>query len=356
MEVGLSYSCAKCGQPPEDLLVMVCAHNLCLTCAAKNLAREQGKGLHASQLVICDICGIETVLDPSSALQLLKLLPDRMEEPRRGLEEELIDTVERRRPRQTYSRDSVARELCRDHPDEEVYYFCFTCECECICAECAVHGDHRGHEVQTIKKAALSLRAKVEDLALLLDSRLDSLTLIEQKVEVKKKDLEEQSLGLKQQVSRAFEELRQRLDKKEREVLESMDFALEDKRRDLDTYSRLLEQKSLATIALRDTVKRTLQTSSPELLLNFYATAKDRIYGSAEGDRAEIHQIDHATEGKTLLEATSVLERLKSMQVQATDLTSLNDVSRPESFQPDLGTVRSRPGAGSLKVAFPRKR
>jgi len=355
MDAGLSYSCAKCGQPPEDLLVMSCSHNLCLPCAAKNLAREQGKGLHANQLVVCDICGMETVLDPASAVHLLKLLPERLEEhpPRRGLEEELVDTMEKRRSRHTFS---APREMCRDHPDEEVYYFCFTCECECICAECAVHGDHRGHEVQTIKKAAITLRAKVEDLALLLDSRLDSLGQIEQKVEIKKKDLEEQSMNVKQQVSRAFEEMRQRLEKKEREVLEAMDLSLEDRRHDLDTYNRMLEQKSLATIALRDTVKRTLQTSSPEVLLNFYATAKDRIYGSAEGDRSEIQQIDHATDAKTTLEVSPVLERLKGLQAQVSDLTSLGEASRPESFQPDFGTVRSRPTANSLKAAFPRKR
>ena len=31
-------SCAKCGAKPEDVLILTCDHNLCLDCAAKNLA------------------------------------------------------------------------------------------------------------------------------------------------------------------------------------------------------------------------------------------------------------------------------------------------------------------------------
>jgi hypothetical protein len=47
----------------------------------------------------------------------------------------------------------VEREACREHPEEEVSYFCFDCVSQPICSECVVRGSHRGHEVQTIKKA-----------------------------------------------------------------------------------------------------------------------------------------------------------------------------------------------------------
>jgi len=45
------------------------------------------------------------------------------------------------------------RDSCREHPDEEVNYFCFDCICPPICSECVVHGTHRGHNVATIRKA-----------------------------------------------------------------------------------------------------------------------------------------------------------------------------------------------------------
>lgn len=45
------------------------------------------------------------------------------------------------------------RESCREHPDEEVHYFCFDCLNPPICAECVVRFAHKNHEVATIRKA-----------------------------------------------------------------------------------------------------------------------------------------------------------------------------------------------------------
>lgn len=47
--------------------------------------------------------------------------------------------------------------VCKKHEDEEKNFYCFSCFKD-ICAECAIHGSHFGHEVQAIKKAANRLR------------------------------------------------------------------------------------------------------------------------------------------------------------------------------------------------------
>lgn len=44
--------CAKCGLVVEETLMLTCDHNLCLTCAAKNLSREENKGIHKYQVII----------------------------------------------------------------------------------------------------------------------------------------------------------------------------------------------------------------------------------------------------------------------------------------------------------------
>ena len=67
------------------------------------------------------------------------------------------------------------RDPCRDHPDEEVSYYCFDCSCPPICSECVIHGAHRGHNVQTIKKAYPQVMARVEELALNVNSKIDEL-------------------------------------------------------------------------------------------------------------------------------------------------------------------------------------
>ena len=51
-----SVNCAKCGQLPEDILILTCDHNLCLICAARNLQKEHKKGLHSFQVSYFTSC------------------------------------------------------------------------------------------------------------------------------------------------------------------------------------------------------------------------------------------------------------------------------------------------------------
>lgn len=60
----------------------------------------------------------------------------------------------------------IEKDPCKDHPDEEVNYFCFDCLCPPVCPECVVHGAHRGHEVATLRKAYPIVISKVEELGL----------------------------------------------------------------------------------------------------------------------------------------------------------------------------------------------
>lgn len=48
---GEAISCAKCGAAPEDVLILTCDHNLCISCAAANLRREQQKSRHTFQVL-----------------------------------------------------------------------------------------------------------------------------------------------------------------------------------------------------------------------------------------------------------------------------------------------------------------
>jgi hypothetical protein len=58
----------------------------------------------------------------------------------------------------------MEREPCREHPEEEVNYFCFDCiNCPAICSECVIHGSHRGHNVATVKKAYPQILGKMEE-------------------------------------------------------------------------------------------------------------------------------------------------------------------------------------------------
>lgn len=77
-----AVACARCGELPNDVLILTCDHNLCLRCASDNLRAQNekaaqgdtdGTGQNSFQTVICDLCHIATVLDPGSATELLTM-------------------------------------------------------------------------------------------------------------------------------------------------------------------------------------------------------------------------------------------------------------------------------------------
>lgn len=54
---------------------------------------------------------------------------------------------------------------CPVHREEPLQYFCLRCQTDCICAECVLHGEHRGHEVLNVREAVRQLPEKVGELA-----------------------------------------------------------------------------------------------------------------------------------------------------------------------------------------------
>ena len=71
----------------------------------------------------------------------------------------------------------MARDYCKDHPEEEVSYFCFECHVEPICPECVIHGAHQGHNVALLKKAYPKIVKEMEELAISVNTKVDELVL-----------------------------------------------------------------------------------------------------------------------------------------------------------------------------------
>lgn len=69
------------------------------------------------------------------------------------------------------------REFCKEHPEEEVQYFCFECNTSPICPECVIHGSHQGHNVSLLKKAYPQICKAMEELAIQVNTKIDDLSL-----------------------------------------------------------------------------------------------------------------------------------------------------------------------------------
>ncbi|CAD7965085.1 unnamed protein product [Amoebophrya sp. A120] len=74
--VSQQFECAKCKEPLEDALILVCSHNLCLQCAGKELYCQGYSGDTKENVDLeCQVCGAVTNVDADSAVHLVTQLP-----------------------------------------------------------------------------------------------------------------------------------------------------------------------------------------------------------------------------------------------------------------------------------------
>ena len=59
----------------------------------------------------------------------------------------------------------------------------------------------------------------MEDLVIHISSKIDDLHVVEQRLEARKREVIDQTNTIKQKMANAFEDIWQRLDKKEREAM-----------------------------------------------------------------------------------------------------------------------------------------
>lgn len=229
-----AFQCAVCKKPLEDALILMCNHNLCLTCAGKNLRRagyDSNSG--ASVALSCGICQAVTNVDADSATHLVEDIPEE---------------TKQRQAAATYSSNALNDDLplpktaapnpvagihgvssmCPSHPDEPLQYFCLDCECKCICAECAIHGLHKGHEVLSVKKAYPLLQSKVASLNVELRERVTELNGVAQSWERKQREMLNTQEQMKLKLQEHFAEIRKTLQVKEHEMKRLMGEGLRD--------------------------------------------------------------------------------------------------------------------------------
>eukprot|EP00742_Colponemidia_sp_Colp-10_P008623 GILJ01009351.1.p1 GENE.GILJ01009351.1~~GILJ01009351.1.p1 ORF type:complete len:426 (-),score=55.03 GILJ01009351.1:103-1380(-) len=391
--------CAKCHEALENALMMSCDHNLCLTCAAKNLQMQLQTSKQPLKIVVCELCRAETVLEHSSAEQLLMHLPSApanakftssVLQPtparslcsqcerlpvalecvqcdeffcsacgpsfhRRGrLQQHSLKVLPAAAPKTAYNasneglhsshpgtprqssasssghrqRRPAAAIVCRDHPDEEVTYFCLDCECSCICTECVVHGVHRNHEVQNLRRAFPIVKAKVEDLLFHLTSRMEDLSLMDQRIENHRREIVENTQTVKQQMAKAFEEIRQRIDKKERELMQNADIFMDESIAELDVYIRASREKTYELDASADVLRRQLEEKDEISLLNFYASNKDRIHNVIQVDQSQLQDLPSIASRKCFLHTDSTnahIDALHGLHLSIAALRGLED-------------------------------
>ncbi len=185
-----------------------------------------------------------------------------------------------------YSQPAEPESLCKAHPDEEAKYFCFDCLVPPVCSECVIHGAHKGHDAQHVKKAYPLVREKLEGVVQGLSTCIDELEGDRKGVEAKKQVVSSQAEEAKAQCKIMFDDLRARIDKKEREVLAHIEASANDSLKEMDSYERSIEDK-LATLG--NNVKYIKENMSSGVLstLTFFADNNKILSQAVEQEARE---------------------------------------------------------------------
>jgi hypothetical protein len=314
-------------------------------------------------MVVCDVCYNQTSLDPQTADELLEIpiprehqpgilkkssQPNNMEKRVPYMNESLLNASSLNKTYQTINNQSISqiinskREVCKEHGEETTYY-CFDCMCRCICSECVVHGAHKTHQVMNVKKAYPLVIERTEDLIGQVNTRIHEVTNVQIFIENKKKELVENTNNVKQEMIKAFDEIRARLNKKEKEILEKADGFLNDNIQELNTFTRVLQTRVISFNKIIDGINANLVKREEVSMLNYYSENKDKIGQSVESEIPELPDFNTLYNLKVNVNQNSfdtMVDTLNAIHVEITaikgfEITKINN-NKQYSIKRDL--------------------
>ena len=318
--------CSNCNIKCDQSLMLRCNHNLCMNCASENLIRNESEGINKSQYIICDICQTKTEIDTNTSKEILSFglinsknnnnidininnNKDIENNPRfytsynNSNNNNNINNIspsenliyfntniidkENNNFNNIYSKYDINeiksnlnlinnKTICQEH-NEPITYLCLDCMSKCICTECVVHGVHRNHEVLNIKKAYPLIYNKTQEISNIICSRIKELNLTQKNIEQKKREINNLNSKCKIDIRQAFDELRNLLNKKEKEIINKTENTLNDNFNELNTYNQIINSKIILLNRLNETVNAYLMRKDELNLINFYTENKNKI-------------------------------------------------------------------------------
>jgi hypothetical protein len=177
--------------------------------------------------------------------------------------------------------DLINNNKCKEH-GEILNYLCLDCMSNCICPECVVHGIHRNHEVLNIKKAYPLIYNKIQDLSKYVNDQIKEVALINETITKKKNFINTLIERCKNEIHNTFEQIRVRLDNKEKEIINNSTNVLNKSIIELNNYNDLI-QKKLSTLGnLIDQINNILNKRNELNTINYFCENKNIILSQAE--------------------------------------------------------------------------
>ena len=333
--------CSNCGIKCDQSLMLRCNHNLCMNCAAENLVKNESEGINKIQYIICDICQTKTEIDTNTSKEVLSfgLINSNIDKNKNDINTDINNNIniennqryftsydnnnkyeiinnnaslsldmayfntnnqisEKNNFNNIFSKYDITeiksnihllnnKTICQEH-NEPISYLCLDCMSKCICTECVIHGVHKNHEVLNIKKAYPLIYNKTQEISSLIISKIKELNSTQKNIEQKKKEISGLNNKCKIDIRQAFDELRNLLNKKEKEIMEKTENTLNDNFNELNTYNQIINSKIILLTKLNETVNAYLMRKDELNLINFYTENKNKILA-----QTELNEIDN---------------------------------------------------------------
>ena len=281
--------CEKCKVQTDEILSLPCKHNYCLSCAAKILKAQHKTNYFTNQIIKCDKCQsicelkgetIKEILENEKEILNENIMSNYMNKNKNenidmnnninendyvNLEEEdnNDNNAENNQSPNKKSRiiknlninnnvstselniinelnSNNIRPLCKEH-SEPLTYLCLDCMTNCICTECVVHGIHKNHEVLNIKKAYPLIFKKLEDLSNYANDQKKSIFLVNEAITKKKNLINTLIDRSKNEIHNTFEQIKLRLDNKEKEIINNSTNILHKNIEELNKFGSILK-------------------------------------------------------------------------------------------------------------------
>ena len=174
--------------------------------------------------------------------------------------------------------------FCNTHRQEEIKYFCFDCLDPPICAEDVIHGKHKTHNVQNIRNAINPVVTNLQESLQTLNLTLYQMQSVMAKMNIKIKQRKESQEMLKSKVKLIFDDAKDKLAIKEKEIYSIIDKSFEELNKDLDStiIPRYNSIKNNVEI-----INKNYHTTNPINLLNFFSANNEAISNEIEFENSQ---------------------------------------------------------------------
>ncbi|KAL4506474.1 hypothetical protein ABPG72_000045 [Tetrahymena utriculariae] len=219
--------------------------------------------------------------EQQNRLQQLQQQPQQLQSPqlnKNNYQQNIQQTqTERGLPSQNAQIHQQIKRFCQEHSEEEILYYCFQCQSRCICPECVIHGAHKNHEVKTIKKAYPIVKQKVEEFEQKMEFKIKQINQRKTHLETVAQEINQNSLSLKKNIALAFTEIKQKIEAKEREILQICDQVLRQNLKEIENLNFCLEEKLVDFKQILELVFDHENQPDETLLLDFFSTNQAKL-------------------------------------------------------------------------------